>query len=205
MARTGHPAKMARRADAAGHPPAASRGAMHAEVIRGITIRPLRSGESSVIQAVFDRLGPPPPAPVRRCEERADRRDLEQLSRVDGDHHVLVAVVDGEPVGIARLVRTAPWPKWRSRRRRLAAPRRRHVPRRSPGRGCARSGHRATARDDACREPRVDGADVAHGARAEDALRRRPARSRRPRALSWARSRCACASARRRRGARARR
>jgi len=31
---------------------------MHAEVIRGITVRPLRSGESSVIQAVFDRLGP---------------------------------------------------------------------------------------------------------------------------------------------------
>ena len=32
----------------------------------------------------------------------ADRREL---SRVDGDHHVLVALLEGKPVGIARLVR----------------------------------------------------------------------------------------------------
>jgi hypothetical protein len=31
--------------------------------------------------------------------------ELEHLARVDGNHHVLVAWFDGEPVGIARLVR----------------------------------------------------------------------------------------------------
>ena len=31
---------------------------MNAEVIRGITVRPLRNGETTVVQAVFDRLGP---------------------------------------------------------------------------------------------------------------------------------------------------
>jgi GNAT superfamily N-acetyltransferase len=80
--------------------------AMHAEAIRGITIRPLRSGESSVIQAVFDRLGPT--SRLLRfggAKNVLSPSDLEQLSRVDGDHHVLVASVGGEPVGIARLVR----------------------------------------------------------------------------------------------------
>jgi GNAT superfamily N-acetyltransferase len=79
---------------------------MHAELIKGITIRPLRAGESETIQAVFDRLGP---------QSRLSRfggaknvllpSDLELLSRVDDEHHVLVAVVDGRPAGIARLVR----------------------------------------------------------------------------------------------------
>lgn len=81
-------------------------GVMHAEVIRGITIRPLRSGESPVIQAVFDRLGPT--SRLLRfggAKNVLTPGDLEQLSRVDGEHHVLVAVVDGEPVGIGRLVR----------------------------------------------------------------------------------------------------
>ena len=31
---------------------------MNAEVIRGITVRPLRNGETAVVQTVFDRLGP---------------------------------------------------------------------------------------------------------------------------------------------------
>ena len=79
---------------------------MHAEVIRGITIRPLRGGESSVIQAVFDQLGPT--SRLLRfggAKNVLTPSDLEQLSRVDGDHHVLVAVADGAPVGIGRLVR----------------------------------------------------------------------------------------------------
>jgi GNAT superfamily N-acetyltransferase len=79
---------------------------MHAEVIRGITIRPLRNGEAEVIQAVFDRLS----ARSRLlrfhgAKNVLTRGDLEALSRVDDTHHVLVALVDGEPVGIARLVR----------------------------------------------------------------------------------------------------
>lgn len=79
---------------------------MHAEVIRGITVRPLRSGEAAVVQAVFDRLGP-----TSRLLRFGGAKtvltpgDLERLSRVDGDHLVLVAVVDREPIGIGRLVR----------------------------------------------------------------------------------------------------
>ena len=79
---------------------------MNAEVIRGITVRPLRGGETEVVQAVFDRLG-------RRsrllrfggAKNVLMPRELELLARVDGDHHVLVAWLAGEPVGIARLVR----------------------------------------------------------------------------------------------------
>jgi GNAT superfamily N-acetyltransferase len=79
---------------------------MNAEVIRGITIRPLRNGETGVVQAVFDRLGPQ----SRRlrfggAKNILTRGELHHLARVDGEHHVLVAWLRGEPVGIARLVR----------------------------------------------------------------------------------------------------
>jgi GNAT superfamily N-acetyltransferase len=79
---------------------------MNAEVIRGITVRPLRNGETEVVQAVFDRLGPR----SRRLrfggvKNVLSENELAHLSRVDGDHHVLVAWLDREPVGIARLVR----------------------------------------------------------------------------------------------------
>src|SRR5437879_4024687 len=79
---------------------------MNAEVIRGITVRPLRGGETGVVQAVFDRLGPR----SRRLRFGGAKNvltaaELEQLARVDGDHHVLVAWRADEPVGIARLVR----------------------------------------------------------------------------------------------------
>ena len=79
---------------------------MHSELVKGVTIRPLRNGESEVVQAVFDRLGPA--SRVRRfggAKNVLTEHDLEQLARVDSDHHVLVAVVKGEPIGIARLVR----------------------------------------------------------------------------------------------------
>ncbi len=79
---------------------------MHAEVIDGITIRPLRDGEREVIQAVFDGLSP------RSRHSRFGGAknvllptDLDLLSRVDATHHVLVALVGGTPVGLARLVR----------------------------------------------------------------------------------------------------
>jgi GNAT superfamily N-acetyltransferase len=80
--------------------------AMNAEVIGGITVRPLRGGETDVVQAVFDRLGPR--SRVLRFGGAKNvllPTELEQLARVDGDHHVLVAWLDHEPVGIARLVR----------------------------------------------------------------------------------------------------
>jgi GNAT superfamily N-acetyltransferase len=79
---------------------------MYAEVIRGITVRPLRGGETEVVQAVFDRLGPR--SRLLRfggAKNVLTPAELELLARVDGDHHVLVAWLDGEPVGIARLVR----------------------------------------------------------------------------------------------------
>ena len=79
---------------------------MNAEVTRRIMVRPLRGGETEVVQAVFDRLGPR--SRLLRFGGAKNvllPAELEQLARVDGDHHVLVAWRDGEPVGIARLVR----------------------------------------------------------------------------------------------------
>jgi N-acetylglutamate synthase-like GNAT family acetyltransferase len=79
---------------------------MHTECIQGVTIRPLRRGDSAAIQAVFDRLGPS----SRRLRFGGAKNvllpsDLELLTRVDANHHVLIASIDGEPVGVARLVR----------------------------------------------------------------------------------------------------
>src|SRR3954463_2836230 len=79
---------------------------MNAEVIEGITVRPLRNGETTVVQAVFDRLGPR--SRVLRfggAKNVLFPKELEELARVDGNHHVLVAYLGGEPVGIVRLVR----------------------------------------------------------------------------------------------------
>jgi GNAT superfamily N-acetyltransferase len=78
---------------------------LHTELIRGITIRPLRNGETGVVQAVFDALGPR----SRRLRFGGGKNvlspaELAELARVDGSHHVLVALVDCVPVGIARLV-----------------------------------------------------------------------------------------------------
>jgi GNAT superfamily N-acetyltransferase len=79
---------------------------MHSEVVRGITIRPLRNGDSAVVQAVFDRLGPA--SRLLRfggAKNVLSPADLEVLARVDGNHHALVAWAGGAPVGIGRLVR----------------------------------------------------------------------------------------------------
>jgi len=75
-------------------------------VVRGITIRPLRNGEKSAVQAVFDRLGPR--SRLLRFGGAKNvllPSDLDVLARVDANHHALVALVDDEPIGIARLVR----------------------------------------------------------------------------------------------------
>ena len=79
---------------------------MQSECIHGVTIRPLRRGDGDAIQAVFDRLGPV----SRRLRFGGAKNvllpsDLELLTRVDANHHVLIAYVEGEPVGVARLVR----------------------------------------------------------------------------------------------------
>ena len=79
---------------------------MQSEVVEGVTIRPLRNGETGAVQAVFDRLGPG--SRLRRfggAKTVLTEGDLAHLARVDANHHVLVAVVENEPIGIARLVR----------------------------------------------------------------------------------------------------
>lgn len=81
-------------------------GVMQSEVVRGITIRPLRNGDSAVVQAVFDRLGPA--SRLLRfggAKNVLSPGDLELLARVDATHHVLVAWAGGDPIGIGRLVR----------------------------------------------------------------------------------------------------
>jgi GNAT superfamily N-acetyltransferase len=75
----------------------------------GITIRPLRDGDTDTVATLFARLGERS-RERRFCGAKPRLSDLElsNLARVDRDRHVLVGYVDGdsEPVGIARLVRT---------------------------------------------------------------------------------------------------
>ena len=82
--------------------------AMHATHVSGITIRPLRNGDAATVVALFDRLGEGARA-SRFCgaKPRLTDAELDLLSRVDGNRHVLVAYVGGDarPAGIARLVR----------------------------------------------------------------------------------------------------
>ena len=81
---------------------------MHTRYVEGITIRPLRNGDTRTVAAVFERLGASS-REQRFCgaKPRLPEAELAALARVDGDRHVLVAYADGdpEPVGIARLVR----------------------------------------------------------------------------------------------------
>jgi GNAT superfamily N-acetyltransferase len=83
-------------------------GVVHSRSVNGVTIRPLRSGDTATVCALFARLGDE----SRRkrfggAKPRLSDNELTQLARVDSRHHVLVAFVpgDGRPAGIARLVR----------------------------------------------------------------------------------------------------
>ena len=81
---------------------------MHARFVNGLTIRPLRAGDTETVSALFARLGQSS-RERRFCGAKPRLSDLElaNLARVDRDHHVLVGFLDGDsaPVGIARLVR----------------------------------------------------------------------------------------------------
>jgi RimJ/RimL family protein N-acetyltransferase len=81
---------------------------MHSRFVDGLTIRPLRNGDTATVAALFARLGERSRA-RRFCGAKPRLSDVElaNLARVDADHHVLVGYLDGdsEPVGIARLVR----------------------------------------------------------------------------------------------------
>ena len=90
---------MARRAQA---------GEVHARYADGITIRPLRNGDTAAVAAVLERLGDGSRA--RRfggAKPRVPDPELAALARVDGDHHALLAYVDGDPqpAGMAQLAR----------------------------------------------------------------------------------------------------
>jgi ribosomal protein S18 acetylase RimI-like enzyme len=81
---------------------------MQSRYLDGITIRPLRNGDTAPVVALLDRLGPQ--SRVRRfggAKPRLSDLELRALARVDDDHHVLLAYVDGdrEPAGMAELVR----------------------------------------------------------------------------------------------------
>jgi RimJ/RimL family protein N-acetyltransferase len=86
---------------------------MHTRVVKPkhgpvFLVRPLRSGDTATVQAVFERLG----EESRRTrfngpKWRLGEKELRWLATVGPSHHALVAWVDGdeEPVAIARLVR----------------------------------------------------------------------------------------------------
>jgi GNAT superfamily N-acetyltransferase len=81
---------------------------MHSKFIAGITIRPLRRGDTDVVQCVFDQLG----ARSRQlrfggAKTSLSPAELEQLTLLDDRRHALVAYADRVPIGIARLVRDA--------------------------------------------------------------------------------------------------
>ncbi|HKD94416.1 MAG TPA: GNAT family N-acetyltransferase [Gaiellaceae bacterium] len=89
---------------------------MHARSLRNrklgkvVTVRLLGDGDTIVVAALFDRLSPA--SRERRfhaAKPRLTSRELDALARVDGDHHVLVAFVDGDqlPAAMARIVRNA--------------------------------------------------------------------------------------------------
>ena len=106
LARTGHVKKMAREGEAK-TPTYVNHGAMQTRYIDGLTIRPLRDGDTVTVAALFDRLSSR--SRERRfcgAKPRLLDAELAALARVDVDHHVLVAFIDGDaqPVGMARLV-----------------------------------------------------------------------------------------------------
>jgi GNAT superfamily N-acetyltransferase len=81
---------------------------VHSQFSSGVTIRPLRRGETTIVQCVFDQLG----AHSRLLRFGGAKTDLspaelEGLTRRDSRHHALVAFDGQVPIGIARLVRDA--------------------------------------------------------------------------------------------------
>ena len=81
---------------------------MQTRIVNGITIRPLRAGDTATVTALFEQLGEE--SRRRRfagAKPRLSEAELDQLSRVDGTRHVLVAYLPGNhrPTGIAHLAR----------------------------------------------------------------------------------------------------
>jgi ribosomal protein S18 acetylase RimI-like enzyme len=81
---------------------------MHTRYVDGITIRPLRDGDTETVVALFERLGARS-REHRFCggKPRLSDAELVLLARIDDDRHALVGYVDGDPLpaGLARIVR----------------------------------------------------------------------------------------------------
>lgn len=81
---------------------------MHARYVDGLTIRPLRNGDTATVAALFARLGDDSRR-QRFCgvKPQLSEQELRTLARIDEKRHALVGYVDGdpEPAAIARLVR----------------------------------------------------------------------------------------------------
>jgi GNAT superfamily N-acetyltransferase len=75
---------------------------MQSRYVSGVTIRPLRNGDTPTVAAAYARAG--------GSARRPCGAELAALARVDATRHVLVAYLDGdpEPAGIARLLRDGP-------------------------------------------------------------------------------------------------
>ena len=81
---------------------------MYTRHVDGVTIRPLRNGDTATVLALFERLGPQSRAQrFGGAKPRLAHSELELLARVDRNHHVLVGYVkgDSQPAGIGRLAR----------------------------------------------------------------------------------------------------
>ncbi len=81
---------------------------VHTHYVDGVAIRPLRNGDTASIAALFARLGPRSRAQrFGGAKPRLSEHELQALARVDGEHHVLVGYVAGDPqpAGMVRLVR----------------------------------------------------------------------------------------------------
>jgi len=88
---------------------------MHARALQNrklgklVVVRLLDDGDTNTVATLFERLGPI--SRERRfhgAKPRLTSRELDALARVDGDHHVLVAYVDGDerPAAMARIFRS---------------------------------------------------------------------------------------------------
>lgn len=81
---------------------------MHSRYVDGLTIRPLRNGDTATVAALFARLGDDSRR-QRFCgaKPQLSERELQALARIDENRHALVGYLDGdpEPAAIARLVR----------------------------------------------------------------------------------------------------
>ncbi|HKN64230.1 MAG TPA: GNAT family N-acetyltransferase [Gaiellaceae bacterium] len=87
---------------------------MHTRVVKAkhgpeLTVRPLGSGDTATVVALFERLGDASRrARFNGAKHRLGAQELRRLATVGPNHHVLVAYADGDPdpVALARLVRS---------------------------------------------------------------------------------------------------